>query len=233
MDVQVILSPAEVPLHDLTGKTAVIIDVFRFTTTILTALEAGLEAFYPVAEVEEAWELKKANPQFFLAGERRALRIPGFDFGNSPLEHLGKHYPGGKLVCTTTNGTRAIHAAQGANQVILASLRSAEAVAQYLQEQGNDLVFIPAGLAGQFSLEDTWCAGLIMSYLPITSYGDGAKVARLVQTNTPLGELKNSAHGLRLQELGLFEDLDFCLECNCSSGVVFWDPKTGWGALGQ
>ena len=54
MDVEVILSPTEVETHDLTGKTAVIIDVFRFTTTVLTALEAGLEAFYPVEEVEEA-----------------------------------------------------------------------------------------------------------------------------------------------------------------------------------
>lgn len=231
MDVEVILSPAEVETHDLTGKTAVIIDVFRFTTTVLTALEAGLEAFYPVEEVEEAWDLKQANPEFLLAGERQALHIPGFDFGNSPLEHWGQSYPGGRLVCTTTNGTRAIKAAQGAKKVVLASLRSAEAIAIYLAAQGDDLVFIPAGLAGQFSLEDTWCAGFIMSYLPITKIRDGAKVARLVQAHTPIGELKDSAHGRRLQELKLQKDLDFCLECNASSGVVLWDPKTGWGSM--
>lgn len=233
MDVQVVLSPAEVVLHDLTGKTAVVIDVFRFTTTILTALEAGLEAFYPVEEVAEAWDLKKANPELLLAGEREALKIPGFDFGNSPLEHWGQHYAGGRIVCTTTNGTRAIQAAQGASTVVLASLRSARAVAHYLEAREGDVVFVPAGLAGKFSLEDTWCAGLIMSYLSITSRGDGAKVASLVQAHTSLEELAESAHGRRLQALNLHADLEFCLKCNCSSGVVLWDSKSGWGSLAR
>ena len=54
MRAEVIVSPAEFGCHDLTGKTAVVIDVFRFTTTVLTALEAGVERFYPVAEIEDA-----------------------------------------------------------------------------------------------------------------------------------------------------------------------------------
>ncbi|HBG01825.1 MAG TPA: 2-phosphosulfolactate phosphatase, partial [Firmicutes bacterium] len=129
MRAEVILSPAEYGLHDVTGKTAIVIDIFRFTTTVLTALEAGIDRFYPVAEVEEAWALKEADPQLRLAGERQSLKIPGFDFGNSPLEHYGRSYAGGDLACSTTNGTRAIHAATKAKEVVLASLRSANAVA--------------------------------------------------------------------------------------------------------
>ena len=48
MYVDVVLSPAESDLYDFSGKTAVVIDVFRFATTIQVALEAGISAFFPV-----------------------------------------------------------------------------------------------------------------------------------------------------------------------------------------
>lgn len=231
MRAEVILSPGEVCQHELAGKTCVVIDVFRFTTTILTALEAGIERFCPVEEVEEAVRLKEANPQLLLAGERQALKVPGFDFGNSPLEHANRSYSGGELVCTTTNGTRAIKAAKGAEEVLLASLRSAQAVAHYLQGTKGDVVFLPAGTEGRFSLEDTWCAGLILSLIKPRELGDGARTALLVYEGVGREELINSEHGQRLQELGLFDDLEFCLQTSISSAVARWDQKTGWGAL--
>lgn len=231
MYAEVILSPGEFARHDLTGKIAVVIDVFRFTTTVLTALEAGFDRFYPVSEIHQALALKEANPKLFLAGERNALQPFGFDFGNSPLSHFGKAYSGGDLICSTTNGTKAVTAAKGAEEVLLASLRSAEAVASYVQGRRKDLVFFPAGLEGGFSLEDTWCAGLILSYLDVGEWGDGAKTARLLQMHTPLAELAQSTHGRRLQGLGRQADLDFCLECNRSKGVVLWDQISGWGSL--
>ena len=231
MRVEVILSPDEVVHHDLTGRICVVIDVFRFTTTILTALEAGIERFLPVAEVDEALGLKQANPQLMLAGERQALKIPGFDFANSPLEHYGRCYPGGELAFTTTNGTKAVQSARGAAQVILACLRSAEAVAAYLAREGRDVVFLPAGVYGRFSLEDTWCAGFIAKLLPAEEDGDGAKAALLVCDHIPQEGLVNSEHGRRLQALNLWDDLHFCLECRVSSGIVAWDQETGWGAL--
>ncbi|HBN95747.1 MAG TPA: hypothetical protein DDZ66_05565 [Firmicutes bacterium] len=233
MRADVILSPGEYGLHELARKTAIVIDVFRFTTTVLTALEAGMERFFPVMEIEEAWAMKERYPDYFLAGERQALRIPGFDFGNSPLEHHGKLYPGGMLVCSTTNGTRAIYGARGSQEVVLASLRSARAVASYVQKQGRDVVMFPAGLKGTYSLEDTWCAGLILSDLKPRNLGDGAKTARLVYEGIPLDQLRASAHGERLQSLGLHDDLAFCLELNASSGVIVWDQESGWGAMAR
>ncbi|HOB39990.1 MAG: 2-phosphosulfolactate phosphatase [Limnochordia bacterium] len=233
MRVDVILSPEEVVHHDLAGRVGVVIDVFRFTTTVLAALEAGIERFYPVGEVEEAWRLKASHPKLLLAGERNALKIPGFDFGNSPLEHHGRRYQGGELVFTTTNGTRAVRAAREAALVVLACLRSAPAAAAYLADLGQDVVLIPAGLEGRFSLEDTWCAGLIASLLPGAEYGDGAKAALALWAHLPREDLAQSAHGRRLQALGFSADLSYCLECGVSTGVVLWDPETGWGALGE
>ena len=66
MTVEVALSPAEFGKYDLKGKTAVIIDVLRFTTTLLAALEAGMSEFYPVRTVEEALDLKKQDPSLIL-----------------------------------------------------------------------------------------------------------------------------------------------------------------------
>ena len=87
------------------------------------------------------------------------------------------------------------------------------------------------GLEGKFSLEDTWCAGLIASLLAVREWDDGAKAARLLYEHTPVDALVDSAHGRRLQALGLWDDLRFCLECSVSPGVVIWEPQTGWGAL--
>lgn len=233
MHAEVILSPGEFSRYELAGKTAIVIDVFRFTTTVLAALEAGIERFFPVADIDQAWAMKTSHPDYFLAGERQALKIPGFDFGNSPLEHDGRSYQGGNLVCSTTNGTRAIHAARGAQEVVLASIRSAQAVAEYAARQGRDLVFFPAGLEGRFSLEDTWCAGLILSYCKGIDFGDGAKTALVLYETMRLEELKNSKHGQRLQALGLNDDLEFCLKPKTSTGVIIWDQETGWGHLGS
>ncbi len=231
MRVDVALTPCEVDLYDLTGKTVVVIDVFRFTTALLAALEAGAAAFAAVAEPAEAEALRAADPALLLAGERQALKIPGFDFGNSPLEHLGRAHNGRKIVFCTTNGTKAVQLAAGAKSVLLASLRTAKATARFLQKRREDVLFIPAGIAGKFSLEDTWCAGLIISYLATIELGDGALTAKLLAEKIPVGELAESEHGQNLQRLGFYGDLEFCLQRNASSRLIAWDAESGWGGF--
>lgn len=231
MQINVALTPCEVSLYDLTGKIAVVIDVFRFTTAVLTALEAGADAFAAVEEPREAVALQDKIPNLLLAGERKALKIPGFDFGNSPLEHLGENHKGQKMVFCTTNGTKAVQLAAGAKKVLLASLRTAKATARFLQEREEPVVFIPAGVEGKFSLEDTWCAGLIISYLPTIRLGDGALTAKLLSEKVPLNKLADGEHGRNLKRLGFHGDLEFCLQCNESSHIIFWDAKSKWGGL--
>lgn len=231
MQVDLVLAPCEVVQYDLTHRIAVVIDVFRFTTTVLTALESGVEGFYPVREPQEAIAMRDNDPTLLLAGEKHALKIPGFDFGNSPLEHLNRDGRGQRLVCCTTNGTKTVQAVAEANQVVLASLRNGLAVAQYLAAQNQDVLFVPAGTNGRFSLEDTWCAGLIINELPRAQLGDAAGLARLLALEVELQTLTQSEHGMRLKRLEMDEDLAFCLECNVSSSIVLWDPVSGWGKL--
>src|SRR3954471_2898523 len=81
----VYLLPDLVEPAALAGKTVVVIDVLRATTTIVHALAAGASEVVPCLEVDEARRVAtKTGNDAILGGERGGLPIPGFDLGNSP-----------------------------------------------------------------------------------------------------------------------------------------------------
>lgn len=230
MQVDLAFTPAELAHCNLKGKTAVVIDVFRFTTAALAALEAGAAGIFVVREVEEAFRLKETEPGVLLAGERHALKVPGFDFGNSPLE-FGEKVKGKRIVWCTTNGTNAVTMAEGAEEVLLACLRSAGAVAEYLSAQGRDCILVPAGLRGRFSLEDTWCAGYLAQQLTSGTLSDSVHAAVRICEAWDLTELAQSKHGKVLARLGLEADVAYCLALDVSQGIIRRDPDSGWCRL--
>ena len=65
----------EIVPERLAGATAVVIDVFMATTTLLTILENGARDVYPVASLEEADEVGEAGHRLAPA-RRRAGRGP-------------------------------------------------------------------------------------------------------------------------------------------------------------
>ncbi len=154
-------------LKDLTEQfdIAVVLDVLRATSTITTALEKGCRYVIPVAEVEEARALAKDNPKLILAGERGAVKLPGFQLGNSPLEFTPEKINGKEIVLTTTNGTGTIKAAaEKAKLVLIGSFLNARAVAKEAAKHSN-ILFACAGTNGRFSMDDTLAAGLIIKEL--------------------------------------------------------------------
>lgn len=90
---------------------AIVIDVFRACSLQAHALAAGVEAIYPVADIDEARALKRAHPHWLLAGERHARPLPGFDCGNSPTDLLAMSPAGRTLIHTTHAGTQGLLAA--------------------------------------------------------------------------------------------------------------------------
>src|SRR3989442_14023003 len=101
---------------DLGGVTALLIDVLRASTTIITALANGCLAIVPVADPLDA--RRRASERWgdgvLVAGERRGEPIPGFDLSNSPLEFRTAQGRGKTVVFTTSTGTRAVPAAPAA-----------------------------------------------------------------------------------------------------------------------
>jgi len=102
-----------IPQGSVAGGIAVVIDVLRASTTIITALAHGAAGVRPALTTEQARELAAgsgAGPAMLLGGERGGLRIDGFDLGNSPLEYAPARVAGRRIVITTTNGTAALDA---------------------------------------------------------------------------------------------------------------------------
>lgn len=65
----------------------IVIDLLRASSTIINGLENGPKIYIPSLTIKEAWKLLKKNPDAFLIDDRRGIKIPRFQLGNSPLEH--------------------------------------------------------------------------------------------------------------------------------------------------
>jgi 2-phosphosulfolactate phosphatase len=163
MRLDVFLTPLGLVPGDLAGRTVLVLDVLRATTTTCAAMHAGARAVAPVADPDDAIRLAQTlGPDTVLAGERGAVRIPGFHLGNSPLEMSPDAVGGRTVVMCTTNGTRALLAAEGARSALpaaAANLAAAGAAARAAWEADRDLAILCAGREGRFALEDAYAAG--------------------------------------------------------------------------
>lgn len=232
MRVHVVAVPALLTPGALSGADAVVIDTLRMTSVAATALSNGCEKLYAVAEIEEAFALASRHGAL-LGGEREALPIPGFDFGNSPGEYAKSRVTGRPLVMTTTNGTRAILAAQGAARVLLGALVNARAVAQAVRD-AQALTFVLAGTHGAFALEDALAAGAILTRLaeagtPLTPDDMAVAAMSLYESarQNPHSLLDKTHHYQRLRQLGLTSDLRFCLAEDILTAVPTQN-EDGW-----
>ncbi|QIN82070.1 2-phosphosulfolactate phosphatase [Rubrobacter tropicus] len=170
---RVLMTREEIVPERLAGATVVVLDVFMATTTLLTILENGARGVYPAESLEEAEEIReKLGPDDVLrGGEQDAARIDGYDHGPFPEEYAPAIVAGKDVVFVTTNGTRAIADAAGADRVILGCLRNAPAVARELEESGADSIYLVcAGSAGRFTVEDFLGAATIASHLDLKDW---------------------------------------------------------------
>ena len=167
MRVQVVGTAQSGVKIDCSDRIAVVIDVLRATSVMTTALDNGARSVLPVTTIEEAETVfKTSDPACTLkGGERHALKIDGFDFGNSPLEYKRPLVAGKDIIITTTNGTNAIRNVQKAEMMVLACLRNASAVVGFLIGKNKDVVIVCSGTEGKFSMDDGLCAGMLLHLL--------------------------------------------------------------------
>ena len=179
---RVLMTREELVPDRLAGATAVVVDVFLATTTLLTILENGARRVFPVASLEEAEGAREKlyASNVLRGGEQGAERIDGYDHGPFPEEYQPETVANKDVVFVTTNGTRAIADAAPAGRVLLGCLRNAPAVARYLEGLHTDSVYlICAGSAGRFTVEDFLGAATILSYMDTKDWqlNDGAWMA--------------------------------------------------------
>jgi len=202
--------------EQLRVSTCVVIDVIRATSTIVTALASGARGVQPVASLEEARALKEHDPAALLAGERGGQALPGFDLGNSPREMTAERVKGRRIILTTTNGTQALAACQGARAIITASFLNLEVVTAKLRELGPPWIILCAGHEGGFGVDDAVVAGALAEALQ----QDHPLVSLYHSVRNDLTEtLRGSLAGQELVRIGLEQDIPFCAQMNLHSIV--------------
>ena len=192
--------------HDL----AVVFDVLRMSTSMLSAAAAGVAAIFAVETVEAARARAREAFGAWLAGERNNRPLAGFQRGNSPVEWAAPVPPGTRVVWTTTNGTRALERAAGAGAVLVGALVNRAAVAEAAAAWAGRVVLLAAGREGAPSPPDWWGVGAVAAALPEAGEDPGVRDAeaayRAVADN--LGRaLEASDEGRGLVEMGYGPDV--------------------------
>ena len=211
------LSPALLHLYDLNNAVVVIIDVFRATSTIASALYNGAKEIIPVAEVAEAIRLSK-QMDAIAAGERDGKIAEGLQHGNSPLEYHRDFIENKTLVLTTTNGTRLLHMAlyNHSDTIITGSFPNLSAVCDFIIKENKNVVLGCAGWKDRYNLEDTLFAGAVINKVKehFTIHCDSSLTA-VSMYKQHMHDLHafapNLTHYHRLVDrFGLIEDIRFC-----------------------
>ncbi len=193
----------------------------RATSTITVMLGEGAEFVKPVLNVEEALRFKEEG--CVIAGERGGIKLPGFDFGNSPMEFLKTDIRGKRFVLTTTNGTKALSFIK-CESVYAASFLNISAVVNLLSRE-DDVDLVCSGTEGEFSLEDFLLAGKIVHLLGRDDLNDAARVAGSYASGVKdiFGEISKSFHASKLKSLGFDEDVRYCSTMDLYEIVPFLD----------
>lgn len=217
MKIDIILTAADIQPEKIKDKIVVIIDVLRATSVMITALANGAKAVYPYKDIESVLENSKKSKSFVLGGERKGLKIEGFDFGNSPLEYTREAVEGKDMFMTTSNGTRAIeNSANGSKKLFIAAFLNVESVAEKILKENDDTVIVCSGTDDNFSLDDALCAGEIIRrvkeknknvYLTDISLA----MKKLAETSISIeNTLEGSKHFEYLKTIGFYGDMNHC-----------------------
>lgn len=117
---------------------------------------------------------------------------------------------------TTTNGTKLLHMVQDAAQIVTGAFLNLSALAQYLLQQGNNVVLGCAAWKDKFNLEDTVFAGALAKRLlagGFTTTDDATRCAVYMDDQSAgnyANFLRDSSHYHRLAAYGLERDLVYC-----------------------
>jgi 2-phosphosulfolactate phosphatase len=230
-NLEVLFTPADFEAlknRDLSNTVCVVFDVLRATTSMLTALHNGATRIFPVNGIPDALALRrKLGPAALLAGERDGVRIRAaqtggvdFDLGNSPREFTPEHVAGRAIIMTTTNGTCALQACQGARRVLAGAFLNLAALADGIRNQApQSLLLVGAGTFEQAAYEDTLAAGALgeLVWDQFSRRADSAHLAREIYragaNDLPAAVREHSRNARRLlANPELRDDVAFALQ---------------------
>jgi 2-phosphosulfolactate phosphatase len=213
---------------DLKDKNVVFIDVLRTSSSMIAGLAHGAKEILPAEDVATAGLMgRNSQGHSLLCGERNGKIIDGFNLGNSVKEYTTEKVNNKTLIFSTSNGTPALMMAKFSRNCVITAFSNIRRVVRYLRDLNEDFIVLCAGRSGEFSLEDTVCAGMLISLLI-----GKKKKEKYILTDSALGSTKlynsykrslisvmrDSEHGKFLSGIGFEDDLSACSKvdtCDC------------------
>lgn len=244
--IDVAFLPNQVEMNELQGRTVVVTDVLRATTTMIAALANGCQRILPKPSVESALQCHAGQPNSILGGERGGRIVDGFHLGNSPLDYTRETILNKTLILATTNGTVALERCRQARRVLIGAMVNLAAVAREV-ESSESLTIICSGTDGEFTSEDVLFAGaLIERLIPVNQtqqlleqqdqLSDRALIAlhhwlAIKQTIDLGGSLVDffrvARGGVNLVKIGMINDLAYAAQIDSHQIVPQLDIE-GW-----
>lgn len=195
------------------GYAIVAVDVFRATTTAVTAASLGRRCF-PAPTIEGVVPLAARLNSPLLVGELGGNMPYGFDLNNSPADLAIRSDTYRPMILLSTSGTKLICEAAEWQAMYVACLRNYRAQVAYLADNHATVALIGAGTRGEFREEDELCCAWIAEGLLRAGYEPGdLRTQRTVEKWLGAG-IDAIAHGKSAQYLrntGQERDIDFVL----------------------
>ena len=220
MKIDIYSSHKNVTSKDLKNKSAVVVDILRSSTTLLTAFSNGLKRFLVVSSPIDAPEYKADlnNDRVIMGGTENHQFITGFDAGDILEDYRPSVVSGKELIYYNADISPAIQKGLHARHLFLGGFLNMTALADTLVQTGDDVAIICAGTGGNFSIEDGLAAGNIVEAIKgLTKNVDLSEYAFLLHNtyNTYKSDLetaiKHSKTYRALEPLGLELDIRHAL----------------------
>jgi 2-phosphosulfolactate phosphatase len=233
-------TPSSIVINETSERDIyIVVDVIRATTSMAVMFDQGAARVLVAGSVEQAREAARKFAGRLLCGERNVQRIPGFDYGNSPVQYAQLDLGGRELIMTTTNGTRAFYACPEQALRMAGSFYNAGAVITHAlalaKTRACDIHIVCSGESDYFGLDDAVCAGYLALELQHRQAGiqlwDSASAAiALYEAFKPPKVLHFCSAARAVVDGGLPDDPPFCIRTSVSNSVplvVGREPETG------
>ena len=165
---------------------SIIIVVFRAFTVEPIIIKNGAKKLIGIGDKEIAYNLKKENSNYILIGERNGIKLPKFDYGNSPSQIEKVDFTNKLVVHTTSCGTQGIVNSINAKEIITGSLVNISAIVKYIKNRGyDDISIVTHAKPGSDPFEeDKLCAEYIKAKLKNKSTDEfNARILNLKYTS--------------------------------------------------
>lgn len=196
----------------------IIIDILRACSTIVTALNSGIDEIIPSTNISEVQNLKFKDNEILIAGERNGEKLPQFDFDNSPICFYNNNLKNGKLALTTTNCTKTIEIAKASDSIYFGSFLNFKNILNLLSGLDSDkrVILMSAGYKTDESEEDNLFAYYLtqelqkIRNLKLLNFEIPPEIEGLTDENMKQIIFKTE-HSKRLISSGKINDIEFSL----------------------